>query len=142
MKHLIRFLAISIILSSIISCDDNYPSQNVTFIAHLNGASEDPANSSTAIGTATLIYNTNTKIFTITVTHNISAPTSAHIHKGDVGIIGPPVFTFSSFTSPITYTSIALDAAQVADLYANLYYVNIHTTAYSGGEIRGQLIKQ
>lgn len=143
MKHLFRFLVISIVLLGIFSCDSSDdPNPNVTFKATLNGTSEVPANASTATGTATLTYNTTTKIFTVTVTHTIAAATNGHIHKGAMGVSGSPVFPFSSFTSPITYTSIALDATQQADLYAGLYYVNIHTAAYPGGEIRGQLIKQ
>jgi len=145
MKLLIRFLAIAIILSGIVSCDkddDPVPDPNVTFLATLNGASEETPTGSTATGTATLTFNTTTKIFTITVTHSIAAPTNGHIHKGAVGVSGAPVFPFTSFTSPITYTSAALDATQEADLNAHLYYVNIHTAAFPAGEIRGQLIKQ
>lgn len=147
MKHSIGFLAIFIIFSGLISCDDDDPAPapiptTTTFKATLNGASEVPTNTSTATGTATLTFNTITKIFTITVNHTIAAPTDGHIHKGAVGASGPPVFPFTTYTSPINYTSTALNAAQEADLYANLYYVNIHTTAFSGGEIRGQLVLQ
>jgi hypothetical protein len=146
MKHLITFLAISVILSAIVSCgkdDPAVPDPNVTFTATLNGASEAPnPNTSTATGAAALVFNTTTKIFTITVTHSIAAATNGHIHKGAAGVSGPPVFPFTSFNSPITFTSAALDATQEADLNANLYYVNIHTAAFPGGEIRGQLIKQ
>jgi hypothetical protein len=144
MKHLFRFLVISFFLLGIVSCDDDdpAPNPNVTFTATLNGASEVPANASTATGTATLTFNKTTKIFTITVNHTIAAPTDGHIHRGAIGVIGPPVFPFATFTSPINFTSIALTAAQEADLFAHLYYVNIHTAAFVGGEIRGQLIKQ
>lgn len=146
MKLIIKLLAMSIFISGIVSCDkddDPAPDPNVTFTAILDGASEAPTpTNSTAIGAATLIFNSSTKIFTITVTHNIAAPTNGHIHKGAVGVSGPPVFPFTTFTSPINYTSTALDAAQEADLMANLYYVNIHTAAFPAGEIRGQLIKQ
>jgi hypothetical protein len=145
MKHLFRFLVISFFALGIVSCDDDddpVPNPNVTFTATLNGASEVPANTSTATGTATLIFNKTTKIFTITVNHDIAAPTSGHIHKGAIGVSGDPVFPFTSLTSPINYISTALTADQEADLFANLYYVNIHTAAFTGGEIRGQLIKQ
>jgi CHRD domain len=116
---------------------------NVIFKATLNGASETPANASTATGTATLTFNTNTKIFSIVVTFSGVTATASHIHKGDVGVAGNVVFGFTTpITSPINYTSVALDASQEADLNANLYYVNIHSSAFPGGEIRGQLIKQ
>ena len=78
----------------------------------------------------------------LSVTHSIAAPTNGHIHKAAVGENGPPVFPFTSFTSPINFTSGVLDAAQEADLNAGLYYVNIHTGDFPPGEIRGQLIKQ
>jgi hypothetical protein len=69
--------------------------------------------------------------------------TASHIHKGAVGVSGDVIFGFTPpITSPISYTSVALDATQEADLNANLYYVNIHSTAFPAGEIRGQLIKQ
>jgi hypothetical protein len=145
MKRLILLLALPLLLSVFISCDkdDDEPDPNVTFKATLTGSQEAPnPNASTATGTATLVFNKTTKVFTLTVTHNITSPTNGHIHKGAIGASGPPVFAFTSFTSPISYTSTALDASQEADLYAGLYYVNIHTSTYPGGEIRGQLIQQ
>jgi hypothetical protein len=144
MKLINKFLAISFVLTAIVSCDkdDPIPDPNVTYKATLSGASESTPNASTATGTATLVFNTTTKIFTLTVTHSIATPTAGHIHKGAVGVSGPVVFGFTSPASPVSYTSAALDAAQEADLVGHLYYVNIHTVAFPGGEIRGQLIKQ
>lgn len=145
MKTKIIVFAVFFLLASIISCsddDDPAPNPNVTFKATLNGASESTPNASTATGTATLTFNTTAKILTITVTHGVVGPTNGHIHKGAIGVSGAPVFPFPSFTSPITYISTALDASQEADLKAELYYVNIHSTAFPGGEIRGQLMKQ
>ncbi|MDP2069430.1 MAG: CHRD domain-containing protein [Lutibacter sp.] len=145
MKTKFLTLAVFFLLSVAVSCsndDDPTPNPNVTFKAVLNGASESTPNASTATGTSTLTFNTTTKIFTITIAHTIAAATNGHIHKGAIGVSGSPVFPFVSFTSPITYTSIALDASQEADLNAELYYVNIHSAAFPGGEIRGQLIKQ
>ncbi|HMK17755.1 MAG TPA: CHRD domain-containing protein [Chitinophagaceae bacterium] len=145
MKIIIRLLTVSTLLFGISSCDkddDTPPDPNVTFKATLTGAQEVPANASTATGDATLTFNTTTKIFTLAVTHSIASPTNGHIHKGAVGVSGGVVFPFASFTSPISYTSAALDAIQEADLNAGLYYVNIHTAAFPNGEIRGQLIKQ
>lgn len=139
-----------IVLASVLliagSCkkDDPKPvSQDVIFLATINGASEFPTNASTATGNAILTFNKDTKMFTVLVNFSGITATAAHIHKGAPGTSGGVIFGFTSpVTSPINYTSVALDATQEADLLANLYYVNIHSTAYPAGEIRGQLIKQ
>jgi hypothetical protein len=44
----------------------------------LMGSNEVPTNNSTAMGTATLKFNNTTKVFTITVTHNVSSITAGH----------------------------------------------------------------
>ena len=138
----ILFVSLTLILFAAASCKESEDT-NVTFKATINGSSEEPVNASTATGTATLTYNKDTKIFTVVVNFSGITATGAHIHKGDMGVSGPVVFGFTSpVTSPINYTSVALDATQDADLNANMYYVNIHSAAFPGGEIRGQLIKQ
>jgi hypothetical protein len=147
MKKMMNLLALAIMATGIYSCskDDPAPAADptTTFKATLNGASEVPANASTFTGNATLTYNTNTKIFTVTVNHTVTTPSNGHIHQGAAGISGPVIFPFASpWTSPITYTSPALDATQEGILNSNGYYVNIHTAAFPAGEIRGQLIKQ
>jgi hypothetical protein len=116
---------------------------NVTFTATLNGASESAANASASTGTASFSYNPTTYVLSGIVTYSGLTATAAHIHKGAVGVAGDVVFSLgSTLTSPITFTSIALTTAQQSDLLANLYYVNIHSTLFPGGEIRGQLLKQ
>lgn len=115
---------------------------DVTFLATLSGTSEATPNLSTATGGSVLTFNTTTKIFSVATVYSGLTATAAHIHKGVVGVSGPVIFGFSSLTSPIIFTSVALDATQEADLNGNLYYTNIHSAAFPGGEIRGQLIKQ
>jgi hypothetical protein len=44
-------------------------------------------------------------------------------------------------TSSPAEGSATLTDAQAADLVAGKYYVNVHTAANPGGEIRGQVIK-
>jgi len=68
--------------------------------------------------------------------------TASHIHRGEVGVAGPvvlPLDVTAPVTSPITLEPTVLDSTQRADLMKNLYYVNIHSEAFPGGEIRGQL---
>ncbi len=84
----------------------------------------------------------DTKILTITTTYSGVTATAGHIHKAAVGVNGGVIFPFTNLASPINLTTPPLDAAQEADLMAELYYVNIHSAAFPGGEIRGQLIKQ
>lgn len=149
MKSIIKFTAIVFIFSGLISCskkDSTTPADpNITFKATLTGAAEVPSNASTGTGSSTLVFNNNTKIFTVTTTYSglSGTATASHIHKGAVGVAGAVIFPFTNVTvSPIVYTSAALDATQEADLKAGLYYVNVHTALYPGGEIRGQLIQQ
>jgi hypothetical protein len=142
----IPFIVVACVLLIAGSCkkdEDAPPDPNVVFKATLNGASEVPANASTGAGTATLTFNKDTKIFTVAVTYTGVTATASHIHKAAAGTSGGVVFGFTApVTSPINYTSVALDATQEADLMANLYYVNVHSATFTGGEIRGQLIKQ
>ena len=42
--------------------------------------------------------------------------------------------------SPLVGTSTPLTPAQEADLMAGLYYINLHTLNFPGGEIRGQVL--
>ncbi|TDE50156.1 CHRD domain-containing protein [Flavobacterium sp. GT3P67] len=143
MKCSIRFLAVFIILLGLVSCDGDDPAPTpviVTFNATLKGTNEVPTNNSTATGTAVLYYNKTTKAMSLTVTYSGLTVTDSHIHVGAVTVDGPVVFPLTTSISPITYTSPALSASQQADLLANLYYVNLHSAAFTGGEIRGQLI--
>jgi hypothetical protein len=148
MKKLLSGLTAILLCTTIWSCskDDDKPAVQTKFdfkAATISGANEVPANTSTATGTATGTYDSVTKILTINVTFSGFTATAAHVHKAAAGTNGGVVFNFApQLTSPIVYTSPALTAAQEADLFANLYYVNIHSAAFPSGEIRGQLIKQ
>jgi hypothetical protein len=104
----------------------------------LMGSNEVPTNNSTAMGTATLKFNNTTKVFTITVTHNVSSRTHPQRSCWNKW---KRSFPFSSCIS-ISYTSAALTPEQEADLMTNLYYVNLHSSTFAGGEIRGQLIRE
>ena len=115
----------------------------VTFSATLTGASETPANASTATGSATFSYDTTTKILSGTLTFAGITATAAHIHYGAVGVAGSVVFPLGSspLTSPVSFTSTPLDATLSSELLANQFYVNVHSAAYPNGEIRGQLLQ-
>ncbi|MEO6781607.1 MAG: CHRD domain-containing protein, partial [Bradyrhizobium sp.] len=68
--------------------------------------------------------------------------TAAHFHgPAEPGKnAGVAVAIPSASTSPVEGSATLTDA-QAADLEAGKYYVNIHTAANPGGEIRGQVMK-
>lgn len=96
---------------------------------------------STGKGAATFTLDPATKALTYSVTYAglSGAATMAHIHgPADPGANAGVVVPFASPASPITGTATLTDA-QIADLKAGKYYVNVHTAANKGGEIRGQI---
>jgi CHRD domain len=123
----------------------------ITYVAHMTGASETPATGATGTGTATLVLDGNRLRYTVTVTGLSGPATAAHIHVGAVGASGPPVFFFSIkhiAAGTLAKGSVDLTKAvskgvsgdSLKTLLANgNAYVNVHTAAHPGGEIRGQV---
>ena len=105
--------------------------------ATLDGKSEVPATTSSGTGTAS-------KKLSWTVTYSgLSGPaTAAHFHgPAEVGKnAGVAVAIPNAAASPVKGEA-TLTEAQAADLLGGKYYINIHTAANPGGEIRGQVTK-
>jgi hypothetical protein len=103
-----------------------------------------PGIASSGKGSATASLDTNTKTLTWTVDYSgLSGPaTAAHIHgPADPGANAGIVVPFSgNLASPIKGSATLTDA-QIAQLEAGKWYVNIHTEANKPGEIRGQLVR-
>ncbi|MDB4928548.1 MAG: hypothetical protein JWM10_1032 [Myxococcaceae bacterium] len=110
------------------------------FEATLSGAQEVPSVSSAATGTATVTLNAARTAITYVVRHTLAGATAAHIHTGAPGATGAVIIPFASATSEITGTA-TLTAAQVTELEAGGLYVNVHSAANPGGEIRGQILR-
>ena len=112
--------------------------------ATLDGKSEVPPNASAATGTADIDYDPASKKLSWKVTYSgLSGPaTAAHFHgpaeAGKNAGVAVPIANPAS--SPVEGSATLTDA-QAADLAAGKYYVNIHTAANPGGEIRGQVTK-
>ena len=116
------------------------------YTATLNGSNERPnpipPDASTATGSAVLTFDTDTNKLCGKVTYNGLTPTSGHIHLGPASDAGAVFKAFPSVaTSPI---DVNLDltnteATTFNDLNTNPMYVNLHTTAFPSGEIRGQI---
>lgn len=110
---------------------------------NLTSAAEVPANTSPGKGTADVTYDTATKMLTWKVTYSgLTGPaTMAHFHgPAEAGKNAPVVVPFKDAASG-AQGSATLTDAQAADLMAGKMYINVHTEANKGGEIRGQVTK-
>jgi CHRD domain len=111
--------------------------------ATLDGKSETPPNTSAGTGTADIDYDAASKKLTWKLTYSgLSGPaTAGHFHgPAEPGKNAGVVIPISVGSSPFQGSADLTDA-QAADLLAGRWYVNIHTDAHKGGEIRGQVVK-
>lgn len=129
----------------------NTKADTITFTATLSGANETAPNASKGTGIATVILDDLTGKGTITLTFSglSSAVTGSHIHCCQPqGANGPIIVPFDAFltlsadklSGSITNYAFTLTAAQVTAMKNGLTYVNVHTTNFGPGEIRGQLV--
>ena len=109
----------------------------------LSGGAEVPPVTGSGSGTASVNLDTATKQITYNVTYTgLSGPAAAaHIHCGAAaGANSGVAVPFAKADSPITGSATLTDA-QMADLQGGKCYVNVHTAANKGGEVRAQLTK-
>lgn len=110
------------------------------FVFDLSGAQEVPANTSTARGGCFGQLNAGAATFSIVCTHNVVGPVLMHMHRGAPGENGEIVFDLGDPVSPVEATWTGMTPAQIAELLAGNYYVNIHASGRPAGEIRGQVL--
>ncbi len=114
--------------------------------AKLMGGAEEVPNPGDpdGMGTATVTLNSDSgqASFTINVS-NITLPAAAaHIHEGARGVAGGVVVPLTApDANGAASGSAAVDAALVQRMLDNPagFYVNVHTTDFPGGAVRGQL---
>lgn len=139
-----------------VSCNNALEGKEV-FMADLSGAEEVPARSTGANGSAQFIVEGNQITYAIEI-DDITSIIQAHIHTGAPGVNGPvrlflypappatlpaPLVTVtdktilveatvdSSFVNGVTYEEL------LAAMRSGNAYVNVHTTQFPGGEMRG-----
>lgn len=115
--------------------------QTFTYDFILEGLQEVPPNASPATGTGHVEIDTLTNLMSwhIEFSGLIAPQTAAHFHAPAApGVNGPVVIPLPN-GSPIIGSTTISDTVE-GHLLAGLMYVNIHTTAFPGGEIRGQVV--
>jgi len=114
----------------------------VQYKATLGGSQEVPPVQTQGTGSALVNADPATNAVSWSVTYSgLSGPAAAaHIHCGAAtgANAGVAVDLGKTLNSPIQGTG-TMTPAQMADLQAGKCYVNIHTAANKGGELRGQL---
>lgn len=114
----------------------------VTFM--LSGAQEVPPVESDAMGYGYALFNTLNKGVTLNVvTTGVEDATMAHIHTGFAGVSGGVLVPLVQNADDVNQWSsggeLVLDDATAMLLLSGGHYVNIHTPANPGGELRGQI---
>ncbi|MEO8336256.1 MAG: CHRD domain-containing protein [bacterium] len=136
--------------------DTGIAAGNDTYVATLSGAREVPAVQSSASGTATFNRVGASVTYTVSATGFATPLTVGHVHIGAGGVIGSVIVPFTilaqsgtvasgsiDLSKPITQGNITISGDSLRTLFDNgTAYVNLHTAAFPGGEIRGQIVKR
>lgn len=105
----------------------------------LTGANEVPPVMTSASGEGTITIADDGAVSGSVTTKGIQS-TAAHIHLAAAGVNGPVIVPLTKDGD--TYKAPAgakLNADQMMAFKAGQLYVNVHSAAHPGGEIRGQL---
>jgi len=114
--------------------------QIVDAVAELDGGQEVPANASAARGFGLINLDTVTNTARIYVgLDGVVGEVGAHIHGiARQGINAPVIFALP--LGPVKVATWNYPEAIEQELLSGLCYFNVHTAAFPGGEIRGQII--
>ena len=106
----------------------------------LTGAQETPPVSTSATGVASIMVAADKSVSGAVKATGIDG-TMAHIHLGAPNEAGPPIITLSKGENGAWNVppGAKLSDAQLASYKAGNLYVNVHSAAHPGGEIRAQL---
>jgi CHRD domain len=150
----ITMLAASVVVIAAARTSSGVPrSSDVKYVARMTGPNEVPTNTEKGWGTAAFTLDGTNLRYDISVKDLTGPATGAHIHIGGPTIAGGVAYGFKvteeggtiskgtiDLNKPVSAT-ISGDSLLVL-LNTGNAYVNVHTAAHPGGEIRGQVTKQ
>lgn len=127
-------LAASLVFTGIAACAATSEDLKLT------GAQEVPPVNTSATGSGSIMVTDDGTVSGSVKTTGISG-TAAHIHTGEKGVNGPPIITLAKTAEGVWSVppGAKLTAEQVKVYKAGGLYVNVHTDAHKGGEVRTQL---
>lgn len=106
----------------------------------LSGSQEIPPVTTSAAGTGTIGVGPDKAVRGSVIVTGITV-TATHIHEGEAGKNGPIVIPLTQTADNIWTVpeGTKLTDAQYESYKAGKLYYNVHSAAYRGGEIRGQI---
>jgi hypothetical protein len=117
-----------------------------SFTVALTGAQQSPAVQTTGTGTASLTYDATSRVVTWSVSYSgLSGPvTMGHFHgPAAMGANAPPTIWLTkqgtNADNPIKGQA-TLTPEQAQQFTSGMWYINLHTQAHPGGEVRGQVM--
>lgn len=116
----------------------------LTYNFTLDGSQESSPNASPGTGSAVVHFDTVTNFLDWNIVFaDLTGPmTAAHFHgPAALGVPAGIQVTITGSSSPLI-GSTTITPTQAADLQAGLWYVNIHTSNFPAGEIRGQVVPE
>lgn len=115
--------------------------------AKMLGANENPGNGSSAMGFGTVELSPDQTKITVNMSFSgLTAPASAgHIHgPAGAGTNASVLFPFTGVpnatSGSMPQQTFTINATQLGYLQSGLLYMNVHNSAFPGGEIRGQIL--
>ena len=156
-------LFICISLLALTSCERDAEQKKTTDYQKkgiaLTGAQETPAVTTPALGLMDVFYSKETRVLTYSVTWSglSGSVTAMHVHglaptgyaagivqniitsSGGLATPGSAYGVTGKFSGSLFVDGVAI---KEDDLLNGMYYINIHTAANPGGEIRGQIVFQ
>ena len=143
MRTRLFHLGFGVVIAALLATTPFASAEMIKLKAQLSGASEVPPNKAKATGTADVTYDTVAKKMSWKVTYSgLSGPArAAHFHGPAPKGKNAGVAVAIANTASGAEGSAPLSDAQAKDLLAGNYYINYHTAANPGGEIRGQVTK-
>ncbi|PKV62596.1 CHRD domain-containing protein [Pontibacter ramchanderi] len=138
------------------ACDDDEKDEDLlgseiefTNVA-LSGENEVPAVTTSGSGSMTATYDRSTRMLTYNFSWTLGSTTDntvgIHLHGPALATESAPVVIPienhpTSHTGSVTGTTRALTQSEEEQLLDGKWYLNIHSSTYPNGELRGQLLR-